>query len=183
MFKYHRRGSGTLRFKFSLYLLFPPKLYFPGLYLLELTKDSAITVFSQQKRSNWTLTCLLPTVQNTRGRNATFSLLECLPPSFPFFCPWWKHYKFTSTLCPDVKLSWLTLVLEHRVFYKSAPLLTINNDCCVDSLDRWPALHVAGVLAFINIPHSVDNEDAVKDVGLCILLVNTPCHRTSSSCL
>lgn len=180
MLKYRRRGSGILLFKLRFYLLFPPKLEFLWLYLLQLTEDSAITIFSKWKRWNWTLTCPLPTVQNSHGRNGRFSLLEHLPPLFPFFCLRLMCYKIASTFCHDVRL---TLVPEHRIFYKCAPPLTINNDCCVDGLDGGPALHVAGVLAFVDVPHSVHNQDAVKNVGLWILLVNTLHHRTSFPCL
>lgn len=78
---------------------------------------------------------------------------------------------------------WLSLVDERSVFYKSATFLTINNDCCVNSLDWWPTLNVTGVLAFINITHSVNNKDTVKNVGFCIPLVNALHYRTSLPCL
>jgi len=46
------------------------------LLLPELAEDRVITALSRQEWSNWTLACLLPTIQNSHGRKGTSSLLS-----------------------------------------------------------------------------------------------------------
>lgn len=140
-------------------------------------QDWLRTVFSKQEWSNWTLTYLLPTIQTSHGRKSTYCLLSS---SLSMMNMLSIHSHFVSR-CKVIL--WLNLVHEHSVFYKSATFLTINNDCCVNSFDWWPTLHVTGVLAFINITHFVNNKDTVKNVGFYIPLVNTLRYRTSFPCL
>lgn len=184
MHKYHRRGTGILPFELHLYLLFPPKLEFPDCICQNWLRTAPSQYLAdksdetENQHVNW-----------QQYKIVLGEMAHVFPPAAPpslvsLLLRMMNVLQILFHLVSRCKtITWLTLVREHWVFYKCAPLLTINNDSCVDGLDRRPALHMAGVLALVYIPHSVDNEDAVKDVGLWILLIDALRYRTSFPCL